>query len=160
MRVILGWLDAEKSVKPLETGVIDRILCLWDHGRTTAALVGVNKSTAAYYFLRLRMIITQTLAEETPFAGAIEVDESYFGGHRKGKRGRGAAGKVPVFGILKRGGRVYTQVIPDTKAKTLLGIMQDRIVPVSIVYTTPIDPIMFWMCQSLNTIGSTIRSGL
>ena len=103
--------------------------------RTAAALVGVNKSTAAYDFLRLRMIITQALAEEMPLAGAIEVDESYFGGRRKGKRGRGAAGKVPVFGILKRGGGVDTQVIPDTKAKTLLGIMQDRIVPDSIVYT-------------------------
>ena len=48
---------------------------------------------------------------------------------------RGAAGKVPVFGILKRGGRVYTKVIPDTKAKTLMGIMQARIIPDSIVYT-------------------------
>ena len=36
------------------------------------------------------------------FDGEIEVDESYFGGHRKGKRGRGAAGKVAVFGLLKR----------------------------------------------------------
>ena len=54
--------------------------------RTAAALVGVNKSTAAYYFLRLRMIITQALAEEMPLAGAIEVDESYFGGRRKGPR--------------------------------------------------------------------------
>ena len=103
--------------------------------RTAAALVGVNKNTAAYYFQRLRMIITQALAKEMPLAGAIEVDESYFGGRRKGKRGRGAAGKVPVFGLLKRGGRVYTKVIPDTKAKTLMGIMQDRIVPDSIVYT-------------------------
>jgi len=103
--------------------------------RTAAALVGVNKSTAAYYFLRLRMIITQALDEEMPLAGAIEVDESYFGGRPKGKRGRGAAGKVSVFGILKRGGRVHTKVIPDTKAKTLLGIMQELIVPDSIVYT-------------------------
>ena len=103
--------------------------------RTAAALVGVNKSTAAYYFLRLRRIITRALAEEMPFDGAIEVDESYCGGRRKGKRSRGAAGNVPVFGILKRGGRVYTQVIPDTKANTLLGIMQDRIAPDSIVYS-------------------------
>lgn len=103
--------------------------------RTAGALVGVNKSTATYYFLRLRTIIAQTLAAEMAFDGAIEVDESYFGGRRKGKRGRGAAGKVPVFGILQRGGRVYTQVIPNTKAQTLLGIIQDRIVPDSIVYT-------------------------
>jgi len=47
--------------------------------------------------------------------------------------GRGAAGKVPVFGILKSGGRVYTKVISATKGKTLLGIMQDRIVLDSIV---------------------------
>jgi len=33
--------------------------------------------------------------------GEVEMDESYFGGHRKGKRGRGAAGKVPVFGIIR-----------------------------------------------------------
>jgi transposase len=45
------------------------------------------------------------------------VDESYFGGVRKGKRGRGAAGKVSVFGLLKRGGRFYAKVIPDTKRK-------------------------------------------
>ena len=47
------------------------------------------------------------------FGGEIEVDESYFGGKRKGKRGRGAAGKIPVFGLLKRGGKVYTKIIPD-----------------------------------------------
>ena len=103
--------------------------------RTAAALVGVNKSTAAYYFHRLREVICQAIQDEMPLAGEIEVDESYFGGRRKGKRGRGAAGKVPVFGILKRGGRVYTKVIPDTKAKTLMGIMQARIIPDSIVYT-------------------------
>ena len=48
------------------------------------------------------------------FDGEIEVDESYFGGKRKGKRGRGAAGKIPVFGLLKRGGKVYTKIIPDS----------------------------------------------
>ena len=44
-------------------------------------------------------------------------------------------GKVPVFGLLKRGGRVYAKVIPDTKGKILIGIIQDRIVPDSIVYS-------------------------
>jgi transposase-like protein len=42
----------------------------------------------------------------------IEVDESYFGARRvKGKRGRGARGKIIVFGLLKRGDKVYTQII-------------------------------------------------
>ena len=44
------------------------------------------------------------------FEGEIEADESYFGGIRKGKRGRGAAGKVAVFGLFKRNGKVYTVV--------------------------------------------------
>ena len=51
-------------------------------------------------------------------AGEIEMDESYFGGRRKGKRGRGAVGKVPVFGLLKRGGKVYAKVIADTSGKS------------------------------------------
>ena len=103
--------------------------------RTAAELVGVNKSTAAYYFHRLRGIIYQSLEDAMPLHGEVEVDESYFGGRRKGKRGRGAAGKVPVFGLLKRGGKVFAKVIPDTKATTLMGIMQEKIVPDSIVYT-------------------------
>lgn len=98
-------------------------------------LVGVNKTTAAYYFHRLREIIMQATENEMPFAGEIEVDESYFGGRRKGMRGRGAAGKVPVFGLLKRGGKVYAKVITDAKGKTLKAIIDDRIVPDSIVYS-------------------------
>ena len=50
-------------------------------------------------------------------------------------RGRGAAGKVPVFGLLKRGGKVYTQEIPNTKARTLLPVLKAVIKPDSIVYT-------------------------
>ena len=103
--------------------------------RTAAALVNVNVKTAAYYFHRLRQIISLAMNEETSFSGEIEVDESYFGGVRKGKRGRGAAGKVPVFGLLKRGGKVYAKVIPDTRSPTLMEIMEARIVPDSIVYT-------------------------
>lgn len=103
--------------------------------RAAAELVGVNRNTAVSFYNRLRMIIAEELTKASPVSGAIEVDESYFGGRRKGKRGRGAAGKVPVFGILKRRRRVSTQVIPDAKAKTLMGIMQDRIVPDSIGYT-------------------------
>ena len=103
--------------------------------RTAAALVDVHRNTAAYYFHRLRQLICDAVEDETPFFGEIEVDESYFGGRRKGKRGRGAAGKVPVFGILKRGGRVYTKVIPDVRSTTLMQIMEQKIVPDSIVYT-------------------------
>ena len=103
--------------------------------RTAAELAGVNKNTAAYYYHRLREIIYQKIEVDMPFFGEIEVDESYFGGKRKGKRGRGAAGKVPVFGLLKRGGKVYAAVIKDSKTETLMPIMREKIVPDSIVYT-------------------------
>ena len=67
--------------------------------------------------------------------GEIEADESYFGGVRKGKRGRGAAGKIAVFGLLKRGGKVYTAIIPNARTETLLPIIEEQIAPDSIVYT-------------------------
>ena len=103
--------------------------------RTAGALVGVNHKTAAYYFRRLREIIYQATEDAAPFGGEVEVDESYFGGRRKGKRGRGAAGKVPVFGLLKRGGKVFAKVIPNAKSKTLKAIIDKKVVPDSIVYS-------------------------
>jgi len=103
--------------------------------RCAAELVGVNRNTARLFFHRLRIIIMEEQEKSSPFTGEIEVDESYFGGRRKGKRGRGAAGKVPVFGLLKRGGKVYTQIIPDASSATLLPIIKDRIAPDSIVYS-------------------------
>lgn len=105
--------------------------------RCAARLVGVNKTTAAYYFHRLREIIAWQMECEADdiFAGEIEVDESYFGGHRKGNRGRGAGGKVPVFGLLKRGGRVYTKIIPDASSATLVPIIERKVLPDSIVYS-------------------------
>jgi transposase len=104
--------------------------------RTAAELTGVNRNTAILFFHKLREVIADRLAKEAPFLdGEVEVDESYFGGARKGKRGRGAAGKVPVFGLLKRGGKVHAVMIPDAKSLTLMGIMRERIRPDSIVYT-------------------------
>ena len=67
--------------------------------RCSAELVGVVFKTAAYYFHRLRMIIDRATQDETSYAGEVEVDESYFGGMRKGKRGRGAAGKVTLVNL-------------------------------------------------------------
>ena len=105
--------------------------------RCAASLVGVNHKTAAYYFHRLREIIAYELEQESNevFDGEIEVDESYFGGRRKGKRGRGAAGKIPVFGLLKRGGNVYTKIIPDASSTTLMPIIKRKVIPDSIVYS-------------------------
>ena len=105
--------------------------------RCAASLIAVNSKTAAYYFRRLREIVAKQIELENQgiLGGEIEVDESYCGGTRKGKRGRGAAGKVPVFGLLKRGGRVYTKIIPNARSNTLLPIIQEKVIPDSIVYS-------------------------
>ncbi len=104
-------------------------------GRAAAELVGVHRNTAASFYTRLRKVIAEEMEKASPVAGEIEVDESYFGGARKGKRGRGAAGKVPVFGLLKRGGKVYTVMIPNARTATLMPIMERMILPDSVVYT-------------------------
>jgi transposase len=105
--------------------------------RCAAELIGVNRKTAGYYYHRLREIIAYQLEQESQevFEGEIEVDESYFGGTRKGKRGRGAGGKTPIFGLLKRGGRVYTKIIPDASSATLIPIIERKVIPDSIVYS-------------------------
>ncbi|BEQ17456.1 hypothetical protein NmNIID838_01040 [Neisseria meningitidis] len=103
--------------------------------RKAAELVGVNKNTAAYYFHRLRLLIYQNSPHLEMFDGEVEADESYFGGQRKGKRGRGAADKVAVFGLLKRNGKVYTVTVPNTQTATLFPIIREQVKPDSIVYT-------------------------
>jgi transposase len=103
--------------------------------RTTAELVRVNRNTSTKFFRQFREIIASKIEDESLLEGEIEIDESYFGGRRKGKRGRGSAGKIPVFGLLKRKGKVYTKVINDVKSSTLMPIIHQKIVPDSIVYT-------------------------
>ena len=121
--------------------------------RTTAEIVGVHRNTAIRFFYKLRVEIAhhqQNRSEQ--FCGKIELDESYFGGVRKGKRGRGAAGKVPVFGILKRNGNVYTQIVEDTKTDTLMPIIRSKIEPDSIFIQIVIGHIISWMYQNLSII--------
>lgn len=99
-------------------------------------------------------MIEYHLAQEAKelFDGEIELDESYFGGIRKGKRGRGAGGKTAVFGLLKRNGKVYTACVKDTKTDTLMPIITSKIKPDSIVYTD---------ChKSYNALDASVLSSL
>ena len=70
--------------------------------RATAEITAVNRNTVRLFYQRLRKLIASKLPCYE-LSGEVEADESYFGGVRKGKRGRGAAGKIAVFGLLKRG---------------------------------------------------------
>ncbi|MCB0257437.1 MAG: IS1595 family transposase [Anaerolineae bacterium] len=112
-----------------------KYFCAGTTARSAVELTGVSRNTAILFFHKLREVIFSALAalERGLMSGEIEVDESYFGGRRKGKRGRGAAGKVPVFGLLKRGGKVHVIVIPNARTDTLFPIIKDKVRPDSIV---------------------------
>ncbi len=100
-----------------------------------ANLTRINRNTINKYLMRIRKRIATLCKETSPFTGTVEVDESYFGPRRvKGKRGRGSGGgKTKVFGVLKRGGKVYTEIVPDCSRKTLQGIIRGKINPESVI---------------------------
>lgn len=103
----------------------------------TARMTGLSRKTVTGIYLKIRERLAEDCERAKPFAeGHIEVDESYFGRRRvPGKRGRGASGKTPVFGILKRGGRVYTEIVPDCKKATLQAIIRGRVSPEVILHS-------------------------
>jgi transposase len=105
--------------------------------RSVADIMGILQNSAAFFYCKIRQVIAFNLAAKAHevFQGDIEIDESYFGGVRKGKRGRGASGEVVVFGMLKRHGKVYTVVVENTKAKALFKEIALKMKPDSVVYT-------------------------
>ena len=91
-------------------------------------LTGLNRNTVNRYLLALRKRIAEHCEGQSPFKGAVEVDESYFGARRiKGRRGRGAYGKTIVFGIFERNGTVYTEIVPDCSRATLQAVIRGRV---------------------------------
>jgi transposase-like protein len=122
--------------------------------RTAADLTDVHRNTAALYYHKLRQCIAARMGEIEPELAVFECDEGYFGGARKGKRGRGAAGKVCVFGILKRGGRVYALPVADATRKTLLTALKTRVKADSVVIPTAWPATTFWTCPGSGIIGS------
>lgn len=122
--------------------------------RKMAGQLGVSYKTAYKAVTLLRLAILSNAKDGKGFLGReVELDESYFGGRRKGKRGRGAAGKVPVFGILERAGRVWVKEVPDVTAETLLDLTVKTVRRGSIVYTDRFksyDSLMFCGYRHLN----------
>ncbi len=126
--------------------------------RTAAEIVGVQPNTAIRFFMRLRQLIASKLPSYR-LSGEVEVDESYFGGIRKCRRGRGAAGKVAVFGLLKQGGKVYTAIIPNAKTENLPQIIQEKADPDSIVYTDAFGVYNALDVSACRCIPSRMRAG-
>lgn len=101
-----------------------------------AEITGLSRNTINRYFKAMRVRIAEFCEAASPFSGEVEVDESYFGARRvKGKRGRGAYGKTIVFGLLKRDGKVYTEIVPNCQQATLQGIIRGHVEPSSVIYS-------------------------
>lgn len=103
----------------------------------TARLTGLTTKTVNTIYLKIRRCVAQACERESPFAsGEVEVDESYFGARRvRGKRGRGASGKTPVFGLLKRRGKVYTEIVPDCSKASLQAVIRGRVAPEVVIHS-------------------------
>jgi transposase len=98
--------------------------------------LGVDVKVITRVYQRLREALFHlTELEAGRLKGEIELDEAYFGGRRKGKRGRGAAGKSVVFGLLERDGKVYTKVVQSVTAEELMRHIKGHTRKGSVYYT-------------------------
>ena len=102
----------------------------------TAELTGISQRLVNAIYALLRLKVQQWVHKQAPFNGIVEVDESYFGPRRiPRKRGRRASGKTIVLGIFKRNGKVYTEMIPDARKKTLQDIIRGKVALESLIHS-------------------------
>ncbi len=116
-----------------------KILFYFSHELTatqTANLLKISSNTINRYYRVIRECIAEYEDRQIhEFAGEVELDESYFSGCHKGNIGRCTKSKIPVFGILKRNGIVYTQIVPDVSTRTLKSIIKQKINTGSTLYS-------------------------
>ena len=102
----------------------------------TSKYTGISRNSVNKIYQKLRVRIARISVAGTPELGEFEVDESYFGAKRvRGKRGRGAAGKTPVFGILKRDGKVFVNIVKNCSKEQLMPILEGKVLEGSTVYS-------------------------
>jgi len=102
----------------------------------TSRLIGMNVRSVNAIYLKIRGRMAEYCESQSPYSGEVELDESYFGPKRiRGKRGRGAGSKTIVFGVFKRNGQVYTEIVPDAKKKTLLPVIRGHVSLESVIHT-------------------------
>ena len=115
-------------------------------------IIGLNPKTIDDWYLYIRKCIFENQAKEKSevWSGTIEADESYFWPTRvRWKRWRWAWMKTIVFGLLKRNWKVYTEIVPDVKAKTLVPIIRWKVIPTE----TEINTDGWWSYDGLVDIG-------
>jgi transposase len=104
---------------------------------TASRLCGLNYRTVHRLCELLRQRVVAIAVKESPaLGGEVEIDESYFGARRvRGKRGRGAGGKIPVIGLHKRGQNVYLSVVKNCSKQELMPIITGRVIEGTDIYT-------------------------
>jgi len=101
----------------------------------TDELMGLSRRSVTDIYGRLRQKIALWSTTQAPLEGAIEVDESYFGPKQiPGKPGRGGRWQNDSKGIFKRQGKVYTEIVPDARKKTLQRVIRGKVNPQSIIH--------------------------
>lgn len=125
------------KIRKIKVKKILRCFCEDIPAIKTASLLELNRKTVDRYFNIFReKILKASIKEMEVISGEIEVDESYFGAKRiRGKRGRGAAGKTPVFGLLKRNGKVFVSIVKNCSKEELLPIIQGHVLEGSTVHS-------------------------
>ena len=116
---------------------IIKYFCMDFTASATAKLSGISRVTINKIFNGIRLkILIHAVGGQGKYSGEFELDESYFGAKRvRGKRGRGAAGKTPVFGLLKRDGKVYVEIVKNCSKAELMPIIEGKILEGSTIHT-------------------------
>lgn len=96
--------------------------------------LGVTYKCAWRMARQIRLLMTD---DDGPLGGneIVELDETYVGGKAKGKRGRGAAKKTPVFGAVERDGKLKTKVVLNVRKLTLMPLIKDMVADNSVIVT-------------------------
>ena len=123
-------------------------------------MTGISVRSVNAIYLRLRHKIAIECERQSPLEGVLEADESYFGPQRvRGKVGRGCGGKTIVFGLLKRGDKVYTAIVPNASKAALQAVIRGRASLSSVLHTDGWRAITAWSIWVLiSTSGYNIRT--
>jgi len=126
----------EKSTTPLKLWFY--AIFLISSTRCGISAKQIQRETGVTYKTAWRMAheIRSLLQEDhNPITGEVEIDETYIGSRKPGKRGRGAGGKTTVFGIAQRKGNITALITPDIKSSTLYPVIKKYVLPDSMIYT-------------------------
>lgn len=120
----------------------DWFFVIWQFSKTRAGFsakqiereIGVSYPTA----LRMCNLIRSRLGETPTLDGVCEADETFIGGRPRirgiNKRGRGTR-KVPVVGVVQRGGKVAVRVVERVRIGTVIPFIREHVAEGATVYT-------------------------